>query len=75
MRDSVVSSYDRLVQLTEYLHQALLHGDTVTLTVNGYASPLHNSDYNRHLSSRRIVSLVNYLRIAKDGFFVPYLDQ
>jgi len=75
LNDSVATGYERLLQLTNYLHEALSSGDTVEITISGYASPLHNSDYNRHLSSRRIYSLLNYLRKAENGFFVPYLDQ
>ena len=54
--------------------QAVENGDTVNLVISGFASPLHNSDYNRHLSSRRIVSLLNYLREADDGRLSPYLS-
>jgi len=75
LKDSVSTGYERLQQLTKYLYEALTNGDTVEITVSGYASPLHNSDYNRHLSSRRIYSLLNYLRQAEGGFFIPYLDQ
>ncbi|MBO4489698.1 MAG: hypothetical protein J5741_08620 [Bacteroidales bacterium] len=74
MRDSVATGYERLVKLTHYLKEALEHGDTVTIKISGFASPLHHSDYNRHLSSRRIVSLLNYLHQVEGGFFVPYLD-
>ena len=74
LRDSVATGYERLQRLTQYLREALTAGETVELTVSGYASPLHNSDYNLHLSSRRIFSLLNYLRQTDDSFFVPYLD-
>lgn len=74
MRDSVATGYDRLLALTQYLHKALDQGDSVTITIRGYASPLHNSDYNRHLSARRIVSLLNFLRTTEQGYFQPYID-
>ena len=32
--------------------EAMENGDTVDLAISGFASPLHNSDYNKHLSSR-----------------------
>ena len=44
------------------------------LTVSGFASPLHSSDYNKHLSARRIVSLLNYLYKADNFALAPYLD-
>ena len=54
--------------------QAVESGDTVNLVISGFASPLHNSEYNKHLSSRRIVSLLNYLREADNGRLSPYLS-
>lgn len=74
MRDSVATGYERLVLLTHYLKEALEHGDTVAVKISGYASPLHHSDYNRHLSSRRIASLLNYLHQVEGGYFEPYLN-
>ena len=53
--------------------QVVESGDTVNLVISGFASPLHNSDYNRHLSSRRIVSLLNWLRKADGGRLSPYI--
>lgn len=73
MRDSVATGYERLMQLERYLKEALLAGDSVSLTISGFASPLHNSDYNKHLSMRRITSLLNHLYQADNGFFKPYM--
>ncbi len=74
MRDSIAGGYGRLLTLVRHLREALLAGDTVELLISGYASPLHNSDYNLHLSNRRIVSLLNYLQVAEGRFFIPYLN-
>ena len=74
MRDSVQTGYARLQLLQQYLTEAILNGDTVELEIRGFASPLHNSEYNRHLSSRRIVSLLNYLQKADNGLLSPYLS-
>ena len=73
MRDSVQTGYARLLLLQQYLTEAMENGDTVNLVISGFASPLHNSDYNRHLSSRRIVSLLNWLRKADGGRLSPYI--
>ena len=73
MRDSVQTGYARLQLLQQYLTEAMSNGDTVDLVISGFASPLHNSDYNKHLSSRRIVSLLNYLRKVDDGRLSPYI--
>ena len=74
MRDSVQTGYARLQLLQQYLTEAMENGDTVELVVSGFASPLHNSEYNKHLSSRRIVSLLNYLRKADNDRLSPYLS-
>ena len=73
MRDSVQTGYARLQRLQKYLSEAMENGDTVDLVISGFASPLHNSDYNKHLSLRRIVSLLNYLRKADGGRLSPYI--
>lgn len=73
LRDSVQTGYARLQKLTQYLQEAMANGDTVELSISGFASPLHNSEYNKHLSSRRIVSLLNYLRKADNGMLSPYI--
>ena len=73
MRDSVQTGYARLQMLQHYLKEAMENGDTVDLVISGFASPLHNSDYNKHLSSRRIVSLLNYLRKTESGRLSPYI--
>ena len=74
LRDSVQTGYARLQKLTQYLQEAMANGDTIELTISGFASPLHNSDYNKHLSSRRIVSLLNYLRKADNSTLSSYID-
>ena len=73
LRDSVQTGYARLQLLQQYLTEAMENGDTIELVVSGFASPLHNSQYNKHLSSRRIVSLLNYLRKADNGNLAPYI--
>lgn len=74
MRDSVQTGYARLQLLQQYLTEAMQNGDTVDLAISGFASPLHNSEYNKHLSSRRIVSLLNYLRKTDNNQLSPYLS-
>lgn len=74
LRDSVQTGYARLQKLTQYLQEAMANGDTIELIISGFASPLHNSDYNKHLSSRRIVSLLNYLRKADNSTLSSYIN-
>jgi hypothetical protein len=58
---------------TELLFKELEKGHKLDLLVKGNASSLAKSDYNVHLTLRRISSLENYFREYKDGVFVPYL--
>lgn len=57
----------------ELLLEELEKGNSVVLTVKGFASPLAKSDYNVNLTKRRIASLVNYLMRYDSGQFAPYL--
>lgn len=63
----VVVHYDLLLEMLEQLRQQLAEGRRATLTVSGYASPLHTDDYNYILSQRRIASLVNMIRAWRGG--------
>ena len=72
--DSIQTGYDRLVKLTNFVVEALKDGQTVEFTISGFASPLSNSDYNKHLSARRIESVLNYMKQAHGGFLAPYIN-
>ncbi len=60
---------------TSLLSDELEKGSRVELTVRGFASPLAETDYNVNLTSRRISSLLNYLREYKGGELLPYLEN
>lgn len=65
--DSLAGCHAKVQQLLSFIEERLAQGQRVTLRIEGYASLLHNSDYNRHLSQRRIVSFVNELKAYKGG--------
>lgn len=65
--DSLAGCHAKVQQLLSFIEERLAQGQRVTLSIEGYASLLHNSDYNRHLSQRRIVSFVNELKAYKGG--------
>lgn len=75
MRDSVQTGYDRLMLLVEYLVDAVDKGYSVSLKVQGFASPLHNEQYNKLLSKRRIISLLNFLKKIENEKLKPYLED
>ncbi len=70
----VDAGFTQLNDFIALLKQAMEEGQRIKLVVRGFASPLAESDYNVHLSLRRIQSMINYLRSVDGGVFVPYLD-
>ncbi len=58
----------------DLLFEELEKGQSIVLTVKGFASPLAKSEYNVNLTKRRIASLANYLARYEKGKFKPYLD-
>jgi tetratricopeptide (TPR) repeat protein len=59
----------------DLLFEELEKGNSINLSVKGFASPLAKSDYNVNLTKRRIVSLINYLNEYEKGKFKPYLNN
>lgn len=73
--EEVEKNYLRLIQFFNILKQLLEKGDTIYITIKGYASPLNNHAYNLNLSKRRVQSLINLLHQYQDGVFIPYINQ
>ncbi|MFI5203133.1 MAG: DUF1573 domain-containing protein [Flavobacteriales bacterium] len=72
--DYVDKGVHDLEVFTKLLLEELKKGYEIELTVKGFASPLAKTDYNVHLTKRRIASLINYLREYNSGEFLPYLN-
>ena len=66
---------DNLKQLFQLLYQDLRNGHKVRITLNGYASPLFESEYNVNLSKRRIDCVKNELKAWNDNALLPYLNN
>lgn len=71
----VNKGHDDMQQLLQLLYQDLQAGHRVSLTINGFSSPLFEDLYNVNLSKRRIDSFRNQLRNWKDGMLIPYLND
>lgn len=71
----VKRGYDHMMQLLEMLYADLKSGKKVCLTVDGFASPLFESQYNVNLSKRRIDSFKNQLVRWNDEVLRPYLNN
>lgn len=69
------SCRNQLQQLMQLLYQDLRAGHKVRLTLNGYASPLFESEYNVNLSKRRVACVKNELKAWNDNALLPYLNN
>ena len=67
--------YQKLLRLCDLLNRELKTGKKVVLTLEGYASPLHASEYNVNLSKRRIMSIYNLMKEWNDEALLPYLNN
>ncbi len=73
--DSVKANVDKFNHFMDLLENLLKQGDTIEITIKGFASPLNISQYNTNLSKRRIQSVVNYLYSYKNEVLKPYIDR
>ena len=72
--NSVDKGYNDLLMLSDSIELHLAQKKYVTLFVKGFASPLHQTNYNIRLSKRRINSFYNYLSSYKNGLFKSALE-
>lgn len=71
----VEGNYRRVEALFDYIEEQLDEGRRVTITIAGYASPLHRDDYNQTLSERRIASFINMIRAWRGGMFADAMES
>ncbi|MDC1452590.1 hypothetical protein N8371_09345 [Vicingaceae bacterium] len=73
--DNVAFGQEQLEEITPLLLKELEKGNQIELAVRGYASSLSTSDYNFKLASRRIESLINFLKFTENGAINQYLNS
>jgi hypothetical protein len=71
--EEVKKGQDDLERFTNQVWFELQKGNRVQLMVRGFASPLAKTDYNVHLTKRRIQSLKNYFEEVQQGRFGAYM--
>jgi outer membrane protein OmpA-like peptidoglycan-associated protein len=59
--NDVKGGYENLEGSANVMEIYLKKGYELEIIIEGYASPLANSDYNEYLTNRRIQSVINYL--------------
>jgi hypothetical protein len=73
--DSIDAGMRNLDEFARLLLKVLKEGETVTITMKGFCSPLASTKYNTNLSKRRISSLKNYFLEYENGVFVPFVNN
>jgi len=71
--DSLQSNFNKLNLILDQILSELISGKKVEIQIKGYASPLHEKQYNINLSQRRIASLTNFIDLYKSNIFNSYL--
>tara|TARA_B100000902_G_scaffold399064_1_gene468221 strand:- start:12226 stop:13662 length:1437 start_codon:yes stop_codon:yes gene_type:complete len=66
-------NYVSLNNTLKYILIALNNGKNIELHIKGYASPLHEKEYNIDLSKRRITSVINYINKYNNSSFQKYI--
>jgi len=69
------SNYNKLNSTLDYILKSLQSGNSMILHIKGFASPLHEKEYNINLSQRRISSLMNLISTFENGQLKYYLEN
>ena len=70
----VYDNYKNFERMLDLLADDLKNGRRVSMTVEGYASPVHTDNYNFTLSKRRIGTIVNQIMEYKQGALMKYMS-
>lgn len=73
--NEVKQGYEDLMKFSEILADYLKRGNRIEIIVEGYASPLAASDYNKKLTGRRVSSVINQFRTFQGGVLAQYIDS
>jgi len=64
-----------LEMFSDLLLKELQKGNSILVSVRGFASPRARTDYNLNLAKRRTESFVNFLEQDSAGIFLPYIKD
>lgn len=73
--NDVQKGYDKLLNFSNLLFHYLEEGYSLEMVLEGYASPLAATDYNRNLTARRVSSVANHLFNFNGGILRKYLQN
>lgn len=70
----VRGGWNRLMEFSEVLYDMLTRGDSIEITLKGYASPRAGTQYNKNLTDRRVSSVYNHFDIFDGGIYKRFVD-
>lgn len=74
-RDVKTGGWNRLFAFSEALYAMMERGDSIVLTLKGFASPRAASTYNLNLTSRRVSSVHNHFNKFDGGIYKRFVDN
>ncbi len=73
--NQVQGNCKKFEKFLKLLGEDLRNGRRIRLTIEGYASPLHSSNYNFTLSKRRIATIINQIMDYNHGELLRYMGH
>jgi len=73
--ETLKGNYIKLNSTLNYVLSSLKNGNRMELHIKGFASPLHEKQYNINLSQRRISSFMNLIYSFENGQLESYLES
>lgn len=73
--EEIKTEMSDLETFVDTMETFLEDGYYFTIGIQGFASPLGSPEYNRRLTNRRIVSILNYFREYDGGRLKRYIDR
>ncbi len=61
------------MEFSEVLYEMLTRGDSIEITLKGYASPRAGAKYNKNLTDRRVSSVYNHFDIFDGGIYKRFV--
>jgi tetratricopeptide (TPR) repeat protein len=71
----VRAGWENLMAFSEVLYEMMQRGDTIQLTLKGFASPRAATNYNLNLTARRVSSVLNHFMIFDGGIYKKFVQN
>lgn len=71
----VRAGWDNLMAFSEVLYEMMSRGDTIEITLKGYASKLGSAKYNQALTDRRVSSVYNHFDLFDGGIYKKFVGK